>query len=73
MRATIQNTDRVVTVNGVPARVWVGTTESGVRFQALITRIAVEEGEDSEQFDTELRRCDAPVPELFAFPLSLIL
>jgi len=76
MKATIASTDQIVTVNGVPARVWVGTTERGVPFHALITRVAVDTalGEDAQrQFAEELLAVDAPRPELPAWPTRMIL
>lgn len=76
MKITIKNTDRIVTVNGVPARVWTGQTESGVPVHCYITRIGVPEGrpaEDYAQFERELKAQPAPTPqELKAIPLHLI-
>jgi hypothetical protein len=55
MKATIESTDLIVDVGGVPARVWNGRTENGVEFLAFITRLAVPEGQDCTQFESELR------------------
>jgi hypothetical protein len=59
MRVTLHSTDKVVTirVNGtdVPARIWEGETESGIRCHAFITRIAVHKELDASQFDRELK------------------
>ena len=31
MKITIENTDKIVTLNGVPARIWEGKTDSGIQ------------------------------------------
>lgn len=61
MKVTLESTDKIVTLvvpggNGVtvPARVWEGATESGIKCHAFITRIAVHKDLDSSQFDREL-------------------
>jgi hypothetical protein len=74
MKITIENTSQVVMVNDVPARVWEGTTESGIKVQCLVTRIAVHNSQDCSQFEDELVEQPAPQPEhMEAFPLRLIL
>jgi hypothetical protein len=57
----------------VPARIWEGSTASGVKVHAYITRIAVGENEDQRTFARELQECVAPSEEIAAIPLSLIL
>lgn len=58
MTVTLHSTDKCVelqTASGiVPARIWEGETESGIRCHAFITRIAVRADLDSAQFDREL-------------------
>lgn len=72
MKITIENTSRIVEVNGVPCRQWEGTTASGIPVQCLITRIAVHNNYDQAQFEAELQQQKAPtVPE--AFPLRMVL
>ena len=74
MRATLESTDYIVTVNGVPGRVWEGTTESGARFFALITRVAVHKEDDNSQFERELRECRPASPQApVVFPLRMVL
>lgn len=66
MKAKIQSTDQIVEVNGVPARVWIGTTERGVPFELLITRVSVSRKEDASQFEEELKEQQVPhVSEMF--------
>ena len=73
MKITLENTTRIVTVNGVPARIWEGMTASGVRVHAFITRIAVASTDDTTQFEAELQESRAPSPEARAIPLRMIL
>ncbi len=73
MKITIKNTDKIVHLDGVPARVWEGKSESGVRVICYITRIAVAEDDNHEQFRKELNEQRSPSPEVEAIPLRLIL
>ena len=77
MKLILKNTDQVVTVNGVPGRIWEGETESGVPVHCVITRVAVKHGrpkEDYDQFERELHEV-TPVSKsaLEAFPLRMVL
>lgn len=54
MKATIESTEQVITVNGHKARIWEGVTEGGVPFQAVIARVAVHKDADNSQFEREL-------------------
>jgi hypothetical protein len=73
MKITIESTSKTVTLNGVPARIWEGQTESGVKIHAFITRVAVPLDEDHSQFERELQEHRTPSPEVQAIPLRLIL
>ena len=76
MKATLKSTTKIVHLNGVPARVWEGKTESGIPIHAFITRVAVKQGFDEadyEQFEQELQACAAPSADVAALPASLIL
>ncbi len=42
MKITVENTTKIVTLNGVPARIWEGFTESGIKCHCYITRIAID-------------------------------
>jgi hypothetical protein len=72
MKISLESTDQVVSLNGVPARVWQGTTESGVSVQAFITRIAVDRADAAacEQVARELRET---APPTVAWPLMMII
>jgi hypothetical protein len=73
MKLIIESTSKVVTVDGVPARIWEGETQTGVRVHCYITRVAVENAGDQTQFERELALCKAPSPAIEAIPLRLIL
>lgn len=70
MRMTIEATDKLMMIDGVPVRVWDGTTESGVPCIVFVHRIAVLQDSDSEQFDRELQE---QLPPGRVVPLSMIL
>lgn len=78
MRVTLQSTTRIIELEVAGggtcmARIWEGETSSGIRVHAYITRIAVGEGENTEQFDIELLQCKQPSAAVAAIPLRLIL
>lgn len=66
MRVTLESTTRIVHVETpagtVPARVWEGTTESGIKVYAMVTRIAAHAGENLADFERELQQCAPPSP-----------
>ncbi len=74
MKITIESTSEIVTLNaGVQARVWDGTTDSGIKIQCLITRIAVHKGDSCAQFEAELLEQKPPSTGVRAFPARMIL
>ncbi|MCK9281325.1 MAG: hypothetical protein M0P71_11935 [Melioribacteraceae bacterium] len=74
MKITIENTTKIVELNGVPARVWEGKTESGIKVHCYITRIAIDKNEKRvDEFQKELQEQKAPSEEIQAIPLKLIL
>lgn len=54
MKVTLQSTDKIVTVNGQPARIWEGTTERGTPCFAIIPRIACPINANAAEFEQEL-------------------
>ena len=46
MRLTITATDKLTDIDGVPVRLWMGVSESGVPCYVFVHRIAVYEAED---------------------------
>lgn len=78
MKITIENTEKIVELvigsTAVPARIWEGETDTGIKVHCYITRIAAPAmGTDLEQFDRELKAVRAPSKEVEAIPLRLIL
>jgi len=55
MRMQIEATDQITHLDGVPCRVWKGTTEGGVECLVFVHRVAVREDADSAEFDRELQ------------------
>lgn len=73
MKVTLQNTTKMVELNGVPARIWEGTTESGIKVHAFITRIACDRDADQEEFQKDLKKCIQPSLEIDSYPSRLML
>lgn len=74
MRITIESTDKIVALNGVPAHIWEGTTISGIPVVCFITLIAVPDGQPTEQFKKEFQEHRCPRPELGgAFDARMVL
>lgn len=74
MIVTLESTEKIVHLNGLPARVWEGTTDSGVKIHAFITRVAIDKDEpNSEQFKKELQEHRPPSAEIQAIPLRMVL
>jgi len=73
MHVQLHSTEKIVHLNGVPARVWEGITANGVRCHAFITRIAVHQNDDATEFEKELQEHSAPSDELQAIPLRMII
>lgn len=74
MRVTLHSTTRIVEVNGVPGRVWEGTTDKGVTVYAVITRIAAASSANLSDFERELQECAPPTgPSMTVFPTRMVL
>ncbi|MCA9270510.1 MAG: hypothetical protein KDA41_18640 [Planctomycetales bacterium] len=54
MKIQIESTDQVTEINGVPVRLWQGTTEDGVDCHVFVHRIAVAKQDDCSAFEREL-------------------
>jgi hypothetical protein len=67
MQIAIESTQKIVTVNGVPARIWEGHTASGIPVHCYVTRIAVKEGLDTAEFDRELQEHKPPSVDVRRF------
>ncbi len=73
MRIKIESTNKIVTLNGIHARIWEGETETGIKCHCFITRIAAHKDDDLGQFDRELQEHQEPSPEIQAYPMRLVL
>jgi hypothetical protein len=77
MKITIENTTQMVMLEEskgeVLCRVWEGETETGVKVQVLIPRIAAKNGSDFKQFEAELLETRAPSDAVRALPARMIL
>jgi len=74
MKIIIELTSKFVTLNGVPARIWEGETESGIKLHCYITRIAIDKDETRiEEFEKELQQQRPPSKEIEAIPLRMII
>jgi hypothetical protein len=76
MNVQLHSTEKMVTLNGIPARIWEGITESGIEVHAYITRIAIKETESEEaktQFASELKQCAKPSKQIEAIPSRLVI
>ena len=73
MNIHIASTTKIVEVNGLPARIWEGETDSGIKIHCYVTRIAVDRDADCGQFEAELQEHRAPSPDVQGIPLRLVL
>jgi hypothetical protein len=72
MKLTIESTSKIVHVNGVPARIWEGHTESGIPVHCYVTRVAVHKSEDCSQFERELQETRRPSPQVEGISLRMV-
>ncbi len=74
MKATIESTTKIIHLNGMPARIWEGTTESGIKIHCYITRVAIDKDEPrADEFQKELEEQKTPSIEIQAIPLRMII
>jgi hypothetical protein len=71
MKLTITSTSKIVHINGVPASLWEGKTESGVEVICFVTRVAVRFDQDQSDFERELTECAPPSEEAESIPSRL--
>ena len=74
MNIQLHSTTKIVHLNGVPARIWEGITEGGIKCHAYITRIACHKDEPNiDEFERDLKEDAPPSVEMEAIPLRMIL
>lgn len=72
MKINLESTTKVIEFNGIPARIWEGETENGIKVHAFITRIAVDKNESNlKEFEKQLQECKPPSAEVAEYPFSL--
>lgn len=72
MKVILEATGTIERVNGSPARMWVGKTESGIEVTAWIPVIRVSADADTAEFERELREVKA-TRELVSFDMRVVL
>lgn len=60
MKITIESTDQLTHIDGVPVRFWRGVTEAGTKCKVFVHRVAVHNAEDASQFALELKEQTQP-------------
>lgn len=68
MKILIESTPVITTVNGRPARVWKGLSESGIECTLYVTMVSVDRDADTSAFARELDEQLTP-QELRTLPL----
>lgn len=72
MKITLEATGTIERVNGAPARVWKGHTESGIEVTCWINIVRVKKSEDCAQFERELQEVEVR-RELVSFDMRMVL
>lgn len=72
MKLILESTSIVERVNGVPARVWKGQTESGIAVTCWIPIIQVAKADDCTTFERELAEIEVR-RELVSFDMRMVL
>lgn len=75
MKIKIESTEKIVELNGVPARVWEGKTDSEVPVHCFVTRISPQTNDLGllAAFEKELQETRAPSMDVLSYPLRMVL
>lgn len=78
MKATIENTNAIIKIfpdSGpcIQGRVWHGKIEKGIKFEAVIVRLAVDKKDNTAEFEKDLKAVAAPGYIPAAIPLRIII
>ena len=77
MKVQLESTTKIVQLHTetgvVPARIWEGVTENGIKVHAYITRIACDIDADASEFEADLQEHAAPSRAIAALPLGMVL
>ena len=71
MKLTIEATEKLTELDGVPVRLWNGTTETSVKCLVFVHQIAVHNSEDPASFDRSLLPVATPAGALMV-PLASV-
>lgn len=72
MKLIIEATSTIERVNGQPARVWKGKTESGIEVTCWISIVQVKKSDDCAQFERELQEIEVR-RELVSFDMRMVI
>lgn len=72
MKLSLEATGTIQTINGVPARLWTGRTESGIAVRCWIALIEVKASDDNTAFERELREVKTE-RQLVSFDYRLVM
>jgi hypothetical protein len=74
MKMTLESTDRFMSINGQPHRVWQGKTEGGIPVEAYIRAVSPQthDAEANALFDRELEALPQPRRELVSFDYRMV-
>ena len=72
MKLIIEATGTIERVNGVPARIWKGSTDTGIEVTCWIPIVQVRKDADQSQFERELREVEVH-RELVAFDMRMVI
>ena len=74
MKITIHSTSKVITLNGLPARIWEGMTDKGIKIHCYVAMVGIDKDEDRvEEFKRDLLEQEAPSAAVEVIPLRVIL
>jgi len=78
MKITIQSTTKIVELgyggDTIPARIWEGETESGIKVHCFITRVVTANDETrAAEFRAQLEECWPPSEEIEFYPSRMML
>lgn len=72
MKLIIESTTKTTYVDGIPARIWEGQTDSGIKIHCYITSVAIDINEPrADIFEKELIEHKLVCSELETIPLYL--
>jgi hypothetical protein len=73
LKITLENTTKIVELNGVTCRIWEGHTESGIPVHCFIARVAAHQDEDQRELAIALSAQRQPSPAIEAYPLRMVI